>query len=206
MEFLINEQQLKVILREQKESKMTDYMKELHSFTTEVVNRVMKKYEINLKMLMTWGTAVGGLLMPLDVFLKTGQFDMSDSQRYLVLAGVAAVLFFDNKRLVSKIIKKIKEEGLEEIFDVAINKGSQLKNTFFEFLESLNLSISTFVDVMAYTFLLPILTDIHSVATNTTDVNEAALMIGERLLASGVIASGGTLLNVIIKKLIKRFK
>ena len=206
MEFLINEQQLKVILREQKESKMTDYMKELHSFTTEVVNRVMKKYEINLKMLMTWGTAVGGLLMPLDVFLKTGQFDMSDSQRYLVLAGVAAVLFFDNKRLVSKIIKKIKEEGLEEIFDVAINKGSQLKNTFFEFLESLNLSISTFVDVMAYTFLLPILTDIHSVATNTTDVNEAALMIGERLLASGVIASGGTLLNVIIKKLINRFK
>jgi len=206
MEFLINEQQLKVILREQKESKMTDYMKELHSFTTEVVNRVMKKYEINLKMLMTWGTAVGGLLMPLDVFLKTGQFDMSDSQRYLVLAGVAAVLFFDNKRLVSKIIKKIKEEGLEEVFDVAINKGSLLKNTFFEFLESLNLSISTFVDVMAYTFLLPILTDIHSVAANTTDVNEAALMIGERLLASGVIASGGTLLNVIIKKLIKRFK
>jgi hypothetical protein len=206
MEFLINEQQLKVILREQKESKMTDYMKELHSFTTEVVNRVMKKYEINLKMLMTWGTAVGGLLMPLDVFLKTGQFDMSDSQRYLVLAGVAAVLFFDNKRLVSKIIKKIKEEGLEEVFDVAINKGSQLKNTFFEFVESLNLSISTFVDVMAYTFLLPILTDIHSVATNTTDVNEAALMIGERLLASGVIASGGTLLNVIIKKLINRFK
>ena len=206
MEFLINEQQLKVILREQKESKMTDYMKELHSFTTEVVNRVMKKYEINLKMLMTWGTAVGGLLMPLDVFLRTGQFDMSDSQRYLVLSGVAAILFFDNKRLVSKIIKKIKEEGLEEIFDAAVNKGSQLKNTFFEFLESLNLSISTFVDVMAYTFLLPILTDIHSVATNTTDVNEAALMIGERLLASGVIAGGGTLLNVIIKKLIKRFK
>jgi hypothetical protein len=31
-------------------------------------------------------------------------------------------------------------------------------------------------------------------------------MIGERLLASGVIASGGALLNVIIKKLIKRFK
>lgn len=206
MEFLINEQQLKVILREQKESKMTDYMKELYSFTTEVVNRVMKKYEINLKMLMTWGTAVGGLLMPLDVFLKSGQFEMSDSQRYLVLAGVAAILFFDNKRLVTKIVKKIKEEGLEEIFNIAVNKGSQLKNTFFEFLESLNLSISTFVDVMAYTFLLPILTDIHSVATNTTDVNEATVMIAERLLASGVIASGGVLLNSIIKKLIKRFK
>lgn len=155
---------------------------------------------------MTWGTAVGGLLMPLDVFLRTGQFDMSDSQRYLVLAGVAAILFFDNKRLVGKIIKKIKEEGLEEDFDIALNKTSELKNTFFEFLESLNLSISTFVDIMAYTFLLPILTDIHSVATQSTDVNEAALMISERLLASGVIASGGALMSVIIKKLIKRFK
>lgn len=206
MEFLINEQQLKLILREQKESKMTDYMKELYSFTTEVVNRVMKKYELNLKMLMTWGTAVGGLLMPLDVFLRTGQFDMSDSQRYLVLAGVASILFFDNKRLFSKIIKKIKEEGLEEVFDIALNKATELKNTFFEFLESLNLSISTFVDVMAYTFLLPILTDIHAVASRASDVNEAALLISERLLASGVIASGGALMNTIIKKLIKRFR
>lgn len=206
MEFLINEQQLKVILQEQKESKMTDYMRELHSFTTEVVNRVMKKYEINLKMLMTWGTAVGGLMMPLDVFLRTGKFDLSDPQRYLVCAGVAVVLFFDNKRIVNKIIKKLKEEDLEEVFDVSLNKASELKNTFFEFLESLNLSISTFVDIMAYTFLLPILTDIHAVASRATDVNEAAIMISERLLASGVIASGGALMNVIIKKLIKRFK
>lgn len=206
MEFLINEQQLKVILQEQKESKMTDYMKELHSFTTEVVNRVMKKYEINLKMLMTWGTAVGGLMMPLDVFLRTGKFDLSDPQRYLICAGVAAVLFFDNKRVVNKIIKKLKEEDLEEVFDVALNKASELKNTFFEFLESLNLSISTFVDIMAYTFLLPILTDIHAVASRASDVNEAAIMISERLLASGVIASGGALMNTIIKKLIKRFR
>lgn len=206
MEFLINEQQLKVILQEQKESKMTDYMKELHSFTTEVVNRVMKKYEINLKMLMTWGTAVGGLMMPLDVFLRTGKFDLSDPQRYLICAGVAAVLFFDNKRVVNKIIKKLKEEDLEEVFDVALNKASELKNTFFEFLESLNLSISTFVDIMAYTFLLPILTDIHAVASRASDVNEAAFLISERLLASGVIASGGALMNTIIKKLIKRFR
>jgi hypothetical protein len=59
---------------------------------------------------------------------------------------------------------------------------------------------------MAYSFLLPILTDIHYIATDVTDVNEAAMMISKRLLASGVVAGGGTLLNSIIKKLIKRFK
>jgi hypothetical protein len=206
MDFLINEQQLQIILQEQDKSKMTDYMKELYSFTTNVVNKVAKKYELNLKMLMTWGTAVGGLLMPLDRYLMSGNFEMSDSERFLVLAGVASIIFFENKRIVSKIIKKIKDEGLEDIFDISLNKAVELKNTFFEFLNSLNLSISTFIDIMAYSFLLPILTDIHSVATNVTDVNEAAMMISKRLLASGVVAGGGTLLNSIIKKLIKRFK
>jgi len=206
MDFLINEQQLRIILQEQDKSKMTDYMKELYSFTTNVVNKVAKKYELNLKMLMTWGTAVGGLLMPLDRYLMSGNFEMSDSERFLVLAGVASIIFFENKRIVSKIIKKIKDEGLEDIFDISLNKAVELKNTFFEFLNSLNLSISTFIDIMAYSFLLPILTDIHSVATNITDVNEAAMMISKRLMASGVVAGGGTLLNSIIKKLIKRFK
>lgn len=206
MDFLINEQQLRIILQEQDKSKMTDYMKELYSFTTDVVNKVAKKYELNLKMLITWGTAVGGLLMPLDRFLTSGNFEISDSERFLVLAGIAAIIFLENKRVVSKVLKKIKDEGLEEIFNFSLDKALELKNTFFEFLNSLNLSIATFVDIMAYSFLLPILTDIHSVATDVTDVNEAAMMISKRLLASGVVAGGGTILNSIIKKLIKRFK
>jgi hypothetical protein len=206
MDFLINEQQLRIILQEQDKSKITDYMKELYSFTTDLVNKVGKKYELNLKMLMTWGTAVGGLMMPLDRFIKSGNFEISDSERFLVLAGVAAIIFLENKRIVSKVIKKIKDEGLEEIFNFSLDKAVELKNTFFEFLNSLNLSIATFVDIMAYSFLLPILTDIHYIATDVTDVNEAAMMISKRLLASGVVAGGGTLLNSIIKKLIKRFK
>jgi hypothetical protein len=206
MDFLINEQQLRIILQEQDKSKMTDYMKELYSFTTDLVNKVGKKYELNLKMLMTWGTAVGGLMMPLDRFIKSGNFEISDSERFLVLAGVAAIIFLENKRIVSKVIKKIKDEGLEEIFNFSLDKAVELKNTFFEFLNSLNLSIATFVDIMAYSFLLPILTDIHYIATDVTDVNEAAMMMSKRLLASGVVAGGGTLLNSIIKKLIKRFK
>ena len=60
MEFLINESQLKKILMEQDESRMTDHMKQLYSFTSNLVSRVFKKYHINAKMLLTWGTSVGG--------------------------------------------------------------------------------------------------------------------------------------------------
>lgn len=39
---------------EQDKSKMTDYMKQLYSFTNNLVNRAGKTYGINLKMLLTW--------------------------------------------------------------------------------------------------------------------------------------------------------
>jgi hypothetical protein len=64
MDFLINEFQLRTILQEQDESRMNGYMKTMYSFTKNLVNRAGKVYNLNLKMLLTWGTAVGGLVMP----------------------------------------------------------------------------------------------------------------------------------------------
>ena len=110
MDFLINESQLRTILQEQDESRMTEYMKTMYSFTKNLTNRVSKVYTLNVKMLLTWGTAVGGLVMPLDQFIKSGEFDLSDDQRYLVLAGIAFILFFDNKKGLVKILEKIKEQ------------------------------------------------------------------------------------------------
>ena len=50
MDFLINESQLRVILQEQDQSKMSDYMRELYSFTNNLVNKVKKTYGLNLKL------------------------------------------------------------------------------------------------------------------------------------------------------------
>ena len=55
MDFLINESQLRVILQEQDQSNMSDYMKELYSFTSNLVNKAKKTYGLNLKLLLTWG-------------------------------------------------------------------------------------------------------------------------------------------------------
>ena len=106
MDFLINESQLRVILKEQDESKMSNYMKTLYSFTYNLVNKVIKKYGINVKMLLTWGTSVGGLVLPLDNFIREGNFKLDDNQRLLIIAGIAAILYYENKSLFSKILKK----------------------------------------------------------------------------------------------------
>jgi len=206
MEFLISESQLKVILMEQDESKLSDYMKQLRSFTVDIVNKVIKNYGINVKMLLTWGTSVGGMMMPLDVYLKSGNFDLSDQQIALVLAGVAFAFFFETKRGFVSILKKIKDEGLEETFQFALDKGKKLKSAFEKFLTSVKVASSTILDTIAYSFLIPIITDIYSMTHNTSSIRESAQMIATRLVASGVVVVSKEILENVLKKIIKRFK
>ena len=206
MEFLINESQLRTILMEQDRSKMTGYMKKMYSFTNNLVNRVSKSYGLNLKMLLTWGTSVGGMVLPLDNYIRSGNFDLTDDQRYLVLAGIAFIMFFENKRGLTKILEKIKEEGLEDVFKVALEKATNLKESFKSFLSSINVTVGSFLDTVAYSFLIPIIVDIQSVATKSTDLKEASMLIAERLIASGVVIVSSKVLSTVIKKILERIR
>jgi len=206
MEFLITESQLKKILTEQERSRMDGYMKQLNSFTKQIVNRVLKSYGLNLRMLLTWGTSVGGMVLPLDRYLRTGNFDLTDNQRMLVLAGIAFTLFFETKSPLSKLLKLIKEEGLSDVYEVGLNKGKQLKESFLNFMSSVNVSTGSFMDTVAYSFLIPIITDIQEAAMSGGDPKETAIMIAQRLSASGVVIIGSQVLSRTIKKIIDRIK
>lgn len=206
MEFLITESQLKTILTEQDKSKMTDYMKELYSFTENIVNQAKSIYGLNLKMLLTWGTSVGGLMMPLDEFIKTGNFNLNEEQSILILAAVASLLFFENKRGVAKLIEKIKKEGILPQFEEILSKGQELKSAFVGFLSSINITIGSLMEIAAYSFLIPIMFDISSIAQSSTNLRQSSLQIVERLLASGVIGLSGQLLTVAVRKILKKLK
>lgn len=206
MEFLITESQLKTILTEQERNQMSGYMNQLNSFTKQIVNRVLKSYGLNLRMLMTWGTSVGGMVMPLDQYLKSGNFNLSEEQRMLVLAGIAFTLFFETKKPLSKLLSLIEEEGLIDIYKEGVSKGKELKESFLNFMSSVNVSTVSFMDTIAYSFLIPIILDIHSIALQSSDPKESAIMIAERLAASGVILFSGQVLYRVIKKIIDKFR
>ena len=206
MDFLISESQLRTILMEEDNSKLSNNMKQLNTFTNDIVNKVIKNYGLNVKMLLTWGTSVGGLVMPLDNFIRNNNFDLSDNQRALILIGVAFAVFFENKRGFTSILKKIKEEGLEETFLEVVSKGKELKNSFIRFLDSCRITSGAVLDTVAYSFLIPIIADIYSLSTNTSNVNETALLIAERLIASGAVILSKELLSAGLKKIVRKFK
>jgi hypothetical protein len=206
MEFLITESQLRALLTEEEKSMLGNYMKQLNTFTKQIVNRAFKSYGINLRMLLTWGTAVGGMVIPLDQFLRNQNFDLTEDQRMLVLAGLAFSLFFETKRPSMKLFSVIKEEGLEEIFKVGLRKGSQLKEAFLNFMSSVGTGSSSFIDTIAYSFMIPIITDIQSVIMETQDIDEAAILIAERLIASGVVLMSSQALTETVKRVLEKLK
>ena len=180
-------------------------MKQLNSFTKQIVNRVLKSYGLNLRMLLTWGTSVGGMVLPLDQYLRTGEFDLNESQRMLVLAGIAFTLFFETKRPLLKLLKIINDEGLTDVYEKGVSKGKELKDAFLNFMSSVNVSTGSVLDTVAYSFLIPIIVDIQLLATGGGDPKETAILIAQRLVSSGVIILGSQVLSRTIKKIIDRF-
>lgn len=204
MEFLITESQLRVLLQEEEKSQLGLYVKNMYAFTKQMINKVFKSYGINLRMLLTWGTSVGGLVLPLDQYLRTQHLGLNEDQRMLVLVGIIFALFFETKRPFMKIMSLIEENGLEDIFQDGLRKGTELRDAFTNFLSSANTGVGTFLEAIAYSFLIPIITDVQSVLGQTEDIETAAILIVERLLAAGVILIGRQTLIDVVKNVLKK--
>ena len=204
MNYLITEEQLRIIVKEEKDAKLTNYMKQMYSFTHKIVSISKKKYGLNVRFLLSMGTAIGGFLLPLDRYIKEGSFDLNDEQIALILTGIASVIFYENKRNVSEIIDRIREEGLSDYFQSVLEKSDKLKTAFKNFLESLSLTLSSVQEIISYSFLLPLITDFINVAHGTSNFWGASQVMTERILASGVVIVSGEILNSLITKILRK--
>lgn len=204
MNYIITENQLRSILSEVKDNRLSNHLKTMSSFTRNIINKTQKTYGVNLRFLLKWGSAIGGIVMPLDNWIKNSKFEMNDDQIALLLIGVACTFFFENKKVLKEVIDKIKEEGLTKQFKKVLSKGETLRNLFFNFLSSLNLTFSEMVEMISYAFLIPIVTDLMELS-HGADLYATAETISERMIASGTIIITGNILIDVINKILKRF-
>jgi hypothetical protein len=54
--------------------------------------------------------------------------------------------------------------------------------------------------------MIPIITDIQSVLMETQDIDEAAILIAERLFASGIVLMSSQVLTETVKKVLEKLK
>jgi hypothetical protein len=205
MDFLITESQLKTILNEEKSSKIVDSLKYLNSFTKELIIKAKKDWDIDFKFLTTFGTAIGGFVAPLNHFIRTGDFELTDSQITLVLIGIVALYYYNNKSSLMKIIEIIKSEGIEKEFNRVLLKSKELKKSFVKFMTSINKTMSDTFSIMKFAFLIPIIPDdIMETLIGSSDIKTATTLIVKRLLAYGAITLSSEVLSKVIDGILKK--
>ena len=73
-------------------------------------------------------------------------------------------------------------------------------------MSSVGAGSAGFLDTIAYSFMIPIITDIQSVLMETQDIDEAAILIAERLFASGIVLMSSQVLTETVKKVLEKLK
>lgn len=202
---LITENQKRVLLRESVNREIGDVIKRNYEFTKDVLSKSSKQIGENLQFLITWGASIGGFVGPLNEFIE-GRFPhLTEHDISLILTGVIASYYIDNKKLVAKILKVIKSKELMGEFTSVLRKSSQLKDTFVEFMESLNLTVHKITNIMSYTFIIPAIPIIYSAAVNHSLESKDAKELALRFASFGLLTVGGLVLKELLGKLIRRF-
>jgi len=205
MRIIISETQQKVLITERISDELSDSLKNMKEFTKKVLSETQIITGLDFSFLLSWGATLGGLMMPVSQFIEGKYPELSTTDIYLLITGAIASYFSSNKKMLSKLLNIIKEKGLVKIFDELLESTSLLKNTFLDFIDSLNITTSKMSNMLAYTFLIPILPTLYNMAQMSYDqdvINE----IVKRLLGYGVVVVSSVTLKEIIRQIINRFR
>lgn len=203
---VISESQKKLILLESINDEFSKKIKDSYNFVEKIIKMTSEQMSINFEFLLTWGATIGGFVGPLNDFVANRHPEISDVELSLIITGVIAIYYVDNKETVNKIIDRIKEKGLYKPFSSAVDKSIELKSTFLDFMTSLNITLHKVTNIMAYAFVIPIIPMLYELTANGSVSTRDAKEIALRLVTYGTLTVSGIVLRELITKIIKRFK
>lgn len=205
MKVVLTESQYRAILLNESRDEFTNYLSSLKEFANNVITKTEQDLKINLNMLLIWGAGVGGVMGPLNEFIMNGNFNLNEFQVASILCATSAILFNESKSTIKTLVDYIKEQGIFEVFSQVLKKGTKLKQTFFKFIESLNMTLYTISNIMSYSFIIPILPIIWEMSQSGIKGGEVKEII-VRLMSFGLVSISGNTLKELITKLVARFR
>jgi hypothetical protein len=204
MNIVLTESQYIKILGESVSNEVKEKMESSETLTRSIVQDLKKKFDLDFSFLITWGAVLGGFINPVSQYINGKYPELSTSDISLISMGVIMTYFFNNKKKLSGLLELIKENGLVNEFDDALDKAQLLKDAFLEFMRSLGSLTSSIGNMLAYAFLIPILPTL--VAMTQSGVSEAKVQfILKSLLGYVGVITSSTTLQKIIEKMLNRF-
>lgn len=202
---LISEQQKRILLREEISDRVISTIESNYSFAKKVLETTTKQTGLDVRFLITWGAGIGGMMRPLNDFIMNNNPTLSVDDACLIITSLIFNYFFESRIFSKKLDKLIEDKNLKEIYLKADIKADELKVTFVKFIESLNITFHRMTNVMAYTFIIPIIPMLISFAHG--DINKEDVMIlVKRISSFGLVALSGNIIKELVTKMINRFK
>ena len=205
MKIIITENQNKALLNESVSESIVRSYRSMKKFTEKVLKETKETTGLDFEFLMSWGSTLGGLMMPVSQFIEGNHPELTSLDISLLITGAMVTYYTSNKKALSKILETIKEKGLVDVFDEVLSSTSNLKDTFLSFISSLNITMGKMANMLAYTFLIPLLPQLYEMAQTGYDQNTVNQII-KRILSYGTIIGSSAIIRELIKKIIVRFR
>lgn len=204
MKIIVNESQYKKLLFEETSKNGLDKLKELKTFFNDLMKNVKKQIGLDLGFLATWGVTIAGFVRPIAEFMEGNYPNLTQTEIALLSTGIILTYYQSNKEPLLNVLNKIKEKGLIQEFDHMLEKAELLKNTFINFIDSLAIPMSRIANMLAYTFLIPLVPELYEMAQGygQMELKEFAMRI---IMFLGVTFTGN-LIKKVIKAIVDRFK
>lgn len=207
MKVLISQSTNRVILSESVLDDIKSILKSAKDVSFEVISSTKKQFNMDLKFLLTWGASIGGIMAPLMDYVNGNYPELDTASAYSLVVGACSIVFFNNEKQIRKVLEKIEEKGLNDIFVDVLEKTKELKNTLTDFIESLGVTIGQVGNIVSYAFLIPIIPMLISIhVDNNTDTSMVVSKIIKSLLSSGGVAISANLLKVLLHKIVDRIR
>jgi hypothetical protein len=203
MNVLITEEQSKIILVEGMPDILSTIYEKSTDFSANLYKRIAKRLKFNLKILLTFGAGVGGLMQPLMDMLD-GKFNgLTEDQKLLIVVATICIVFNEGKEILKQVIPKIEEEGLEKEFRYSLLKTKRLVTVFKGFLGTLGNSAAFMTDVMSYIYLIPLLGYLTIALQGNSLTPDQVDSLVKTLAATGVLHMSTAALEEIVQRILK---
>ena len=203
---LITENQKRLLLKESLLKDVSEVIKNNYEVASEILKSSKEQMGVNLQFLLTWGASIGGFVGPLTQFVEGKNPELTSTQITSIMIGVIATFYLDNRETILKIVRKLKEDGLLEVYQETVNKGKELKKSFVRFIESLNMTLHKVTNMMTYTFIIPLVEKILSMSQSGEITNDDIKQLSMRIASFGLLTVSSITVVTLIKRMVNRFK
>lgn len=204
MKIVITESQYKNLIVETLSRESVSNLKSLKKFFDKIVKETKEQIGLDLGFLSTWGVSIAGFVKPVSEFMEGNYPSLTGTDIALLSTGVILTYYTSNKEKLKVVLEKIKERSLIQEFDHMLEKCSQLKTTFFNFIDSLAIPFAKMSNMLAYTFIIPIIPQLYEMAQGYGQGEISDIV--KRIIMFVSISFAGNFTKRLIYSIIKRFK